>query len=298
MTVPLDKRPRSGPYSGLNINSAKRFLMTQFREAGLETPDLDARLLVMAATGFTHTDMITRGTEFPPAEIFEIIIGHAERRLAGEPIDHILGYREFYGRPFKVTKDVLSPRPETEMLIEAALGILKDKADARILDLGTGSGAIIISILAEAQDVQGVAVDVSGAALEVARHNAQTHKVEDRLKLLEGSWFEPLSEQRFDVILSNPPYITDAAMNELSIEVAEFDPDLALRGGENGLIAYEAIIKDAAMYLKAEGHLLFEIGYDQGSSVSGLLSQRGFRDISVAQDLSGYDRMIKAVFSA
>lgn len=279
----------------LNVSSAKRLLIEQFRESGLDSPDLDARLLVMAATEFTHTDMITRGTESLTAENHNLIAQYAERRLAGEPIDHILGYRDFYGRRFNVSKDVLSPRPETEMLVEAALEILKNKPEARILDLGTGSGAIAISILAEVPVVRGVAVDLSEAALEVARSNTRTHKLEGRLTLLEGSWFEPV-EGHFDIILSNPPYITDAAMDELSVEVSGFDPDLALRGGENGLIAYRDIISEASNYLKNDGTVLFEIGYDQGKSVSQLLKQNGFTAISVSKDLTGHNRMIKAVF--
>ena len=294
MTVPLNQRPRSAPYSGLNVNSAKRFLMAQFREAGLDTPDLDARLLVMAATGFSHTDMIARGTEFPSAEVFAIIADYAARRLAGEPVDHILGYREFYGRRFKVSKDVLSPRPETEMLIDAARAFLKDRSKPHVLDLGTGSGAIIISILAETAEARGEAIDVSGAALKIAKYNAAAHKVSDRLSLMEGSWFAPVSD-RYDIIVSNPPYSTAAAMEELEIEVKAFDPDLALCGGEDGLMAYRAIISQAANYLKPAGLLLFEIGYDQASSVMGLLTEASFSKVSVHKDLSGHDRMIKAL---
>lgn len=297
MIVPLDQRPCSGPYSGLTVNSLKRFLMTQFQEAGLETPDVDARLLVMAATGFTHTDIITRGTELPPAATFDNIEDYAQRRLAGEPIDHILGYREFYGRRFKVTKDVLSPRPETEMLIEAALENLRGTTDAKILDLGTGSGAIAISILAEEDDVQGLAIDISGAALDIARENAVQHNVADRLGVLKGSWFEPVTG-RFDIILSNPPYITDGAMMGLAPEVIGFDPDMALRGGPDGLEAYRVIISAAPNYLKPDGILLFEIGYDQGQSVLHLLQTRNFTQIVTSQDLAGHDRMIKAVYRA
>ena len=294
MTVPLNQRPRSAPYSGLNVNSAKRFLMAQFRAAGLETPDLDARLLVMAATGFSHTDMIARGTEFPPAEVFESIADYAARRLAGEPVDHILGHREFYGRRFKVSQDVLSPRPETEILVDAAIECLRGKSKPHILDLGTGSGAIIISILAEMEEATGEAVDLSIAALNIARENAAAHNVDDRLTLMEGSWFAPISG-RYDIIISNPPYITSAAMEELEIEVKSFDPDLALRGGEDGLTAYRAIISQASNYLKPAGFLLFEIGYDQASSVMALLTEAGFTDISAHKDLSGHHRMIKAV---
>ncbi|WP_051279938.1 peptide chain release factor N(5)-glutamine methyltransferase [Hellea balneolensis] len=297
MTVPLDQRPHSGPYSGLTVNSLKRFLTTQFQEAGVETPDLDARLLVMAATGLTHTELIISGRDFPPAATFDIIADYANRRLAGEPIDHILGYREFYGRRFKVTKDVLSPRPETELLIEAALENLRGKTGAKILDLGTGSGAIAISILTEENDAQGLAIDMSGAALDIAKENAAQHNVADRLKVLQGSWFEAVTEH-FDIILSNPPYITDAAMKHLAPEVTGFDPDIALRGGADGLAAYKEIISNAPQYLKPNGIILLEIGYDQGPSVTDLLERRNFSDITTSQDLSGHDRMIKAAYKA
>lgn len=279
----------------MDIASVKRSLIQQFREAGLDTPDLDARALLMAATGFTHTDLITRSREILPTETLKRLTDYAARRVGGEPIDHILGYREFYGRRFKISKDVLSPRPETEMMVETALDVLKTKPKARILDLGTGSGAIVISILAETKHVQGVAVDLSEAALGIAKENADAHKIGGRLTLLEGSWFAPVSGQ-FDIILSNPPYITAEAMENLDIEVAGFDPELALRGGEDGLTAYRAIIADAADYLRPDGLLLFEIGFDQGKSVSDLLTKAAFVDISVYKDLSGHDRMIKAAF--
>jgi len=291
MIAPLNQRANSG----LTLSLAKRRLIRQFREAGLATPDLDARILIMAATGLTQTDMITRGRDYPSADGLALISEYAERRLSGEPIDHILGYREFFGRRFSVSKDVLSPRPETEMLVEAALEILKDKPSAHILDLGTGSGAIVISILAEALDVHGVAIDVSELALAIARENAKKHDVEKRVTFLQGSWFEPV-EGQFDIILSNPPYITDAAMEALSAEVSDFDPDLALRGGDDGLLVYKAIIADAVNYLKPDGVILFEIGYDQGEAVRKLLEQSDFNVISVSKDLSGHDRMIKATY--
>ena len=293
MTAPIDTDACFGPNSGSTVNSAKRFLLNQFREAGLDTPDLDARALLIAATGFTHSDLITRGTEGLPPNALELISDYASRRLGGEPVDHILGYREFYGRRFKVSKDVLSPRPETEMLVDAALELLKGKPSPRIIDLGTGSGAIIISILAETKIVRGVAVDLSKTALEIAKENAAVHNVADCLTLLQVSWLDPVSGP-FDIILSNPPYITAAAIEELDKEVKGFDPDLALSGGEDGLTAYRAIIAKAGNYLSPDGILLFEIGYDQGSSVSDLLFEAGFTDISVHKDLSGHDRMIKA----
>jgi release factor glutamine methyltransferase len=274
---------------------ARRLWVEKFRAAGLETPDLDARILLKAATGLSHADVITRsGDRLSPDDLEKLAV-MAERRLSGEPIDHILGYREFYGRRFEITKDVLSPRPETELLVTAALKAIKNIKTPRLLDLGTGSGAIIISILAENTEAAGIATDFSAAALNIARENAQAHNVAGRLSFVQGSWFEPITGH-FDIILSNPPYITDAAMGQLSCEVADFDPGLALRGGADGLEAYRAIIGGASAHLKPGGYLIFEIGYDQGQAVTALLKSANFRDIDLAHDLAGHDRVIKAVF--
>lgn len=296
MTIPLDQRPKSGPYSGLTLNSAKRFLAQQFRTAGLDTPELDARLLVMAATGLDHAELIARGTEFTPPDALEQIRRLSERRLSGEPIDHILGYREFYGRRFNINKDVLSPRPETEGLIEAALG-LYDEADAiNCLDMGTGSGAIIITLLAERTAWTGTASDVSKAALDVARENADNLGVAARLRFQHSSWFEGFDgrDGQFDLILSNPPYIDAAHMAALPDEVAGYDPALALFGGADGLEAYRILTRQAQGYLKPQGWLGLEIGYDQKKAVTDLLLKAGFKDVKCRQDLSGHDRVILA----
>ncbi len=279
----------------LTIIRARRLWTEKFRSAGLETPDLDARILLMAATGLSHADMITRSSDRLSLSDLEKLAVMAERRLAGEPIDHILGYREFYGRKFKVTKDVLSPRPETELLATAALKAIKNIKTPRLLDLGTGSGAIIISVLAENTEAIGMAADLSAAALKVARENALAYNVADRLSFALGSWFEPITGH-FDIILSNPPYITDAAMGQLSCEVANFDPALALRGGADGLDAYRVIIGGASAHLKPGGYLIFEIGYDQGQTVTALLKAAKFRNIDLTQDIAGHNRVIKAVF--
>lgn len=293
MTTPLDQRPQSGPYSGLTLNSAKRFLAQQFRRAGLDSPELDARLLVMAAMNLDHADLIAKGTEFIAPEALEQIRRLSTRRLAGEPIDHILGYREFYGRRFAINKDVLSPRPETEGLIEAALAISGPDAPLRCLDIGTGSGAIMITLLAERLNWTGVASDVSQAALDMARKNAETYGVSARLSFEQTAWFDGLNGQ-FDLILSNPPYIDAAHMAALPPEVAGYDPALALYGGEDGLEAYRVLAAQAQDYLKPQGWLLLEIGYDQKNSVTALLYEAGFNDVTCRQDLARQDRLILA----
>ena len=292
MVTPLDQRPRSGPYSGLNINSAKRFLTEQFRQAGLPTPDLDARLLVGHAAGLDAAQMIAQGTECLDLDTFNIVSNYAERRLAREPVDHILGYRSFYGRRFKLSKETLSPRPETEMLVDAALDILGGRQNARILDLGTGTGAIALSVLAENPSVSAVGVDISAAALTIARSNAETLGLSGRVSCVCVDWLSQVSGA-FDIILSNPPYITDAAMTTLDPEVAEFDPALALQGGADGLTAYRAIISKMRPFIRAGGTALFEIGHDQCQPVVKLLNAHGFKGAEAFQDLAGHDRMIK-----
>ena len=163
-----------------------------------------------------------------------------------------------------------------------------------MLDLGTGSGAIIVSVLAEREDARGVAVDVSESALSVAVQNAATHGVSDRVSFMAGSWFDPV-ENRFDLILSNPPYITAEAMAGLESEVADYDPVLALSGGADGLVAYREIVAQAGGYLVADGLLMVEIGFDQGAAVRELFEAAGFEDVAVVQDLAGLDRVVSGV---
>ena len=280
----------------MTVQDVKRSLKEDFSKAGLESPALDASLLIMMATGMSRADLIAQAYQILPEDIIHQITALSVRRLSGEPIDHILGFKGFYGRKFKVTQDVLSPRPETEMLVDEALKYIRFKPDARILDLGTGSGAIIISILAEADKVTGTAADISKAALDIAAQNAKFHDVDDRLEFTLGRWFEGL-DQQYDLIVSNPPYIDLGALEDLSLEVKNYDPHLALSGGADGLEAYRAIVKDAKSYLTKTGKILFETGFDQAIAVSELLSQAGFHNIHVDNDLAGHPRLIGADYS-
>lgn len=222
-----------------------------------------------------------------------------ERRLTGESVARIIGEREFYGLPFQLNTATLEPRPETELLVDIALELLPP--GGRLLDLGTGTGCIPVAILANRPDTIAVAVDLSAEALEAARENGARNAVAERLRLLPGSWFEPLSltmrvdeKTSFDLIVSNPPYITSAVVETLSPEVRDFDPRLALDGGPDGLAPYRIIAAEAARYLKSGGYVLLEIGYDQGAAVSALLTQSGFSNVSVHQDLNGLDRVVRA----
>lgn len=264
----------------------------RLKKAGCDTPVLDARLLLQAAAGISREELIL-GPDRPltPEQLaaFESFIA---RRARSEPVSRILGAREFYGRVFKVTPDTLDPRPDTETLIEAALGVMP--SGARLLDLGTGTGAIAVTLLAERPDATGVATDLSAAALAVARENAARLGVAPRLTLLQGSWFGPVSGA-FDIILSNPPYIPAGDIAGLSPDVRNFDPGLALSGGDDGLDPYRAIASAAAAHLAGGGHVLVEIGAGQAEDVSAIFAAQGFAPAGRHRDLGGHERCL--VFS-
>ncbi len=300
MVIPLDKRPCSGPYSGLTARSARRFLTQSFRQAGLNFAEEDALEIVLSATGLDKTGFMLRGREDLHSHVIDIIKQHMERRLSGEPVDHILGWREFFGRRFIVNSDVLSPRADTETLVRGALARLVNTESPKILDLGTGSGAIGLTLLAERPDAVLTATDMSAAALSVAAKNARLQALEDRVQFLRGSWWEAIpAGAKFDMIVSNPPYISNDAMETLETEVISYDPDLALRGGPEGLDAYRAITSGAKNFLTANGWLGFEIGFDQGAALRDLLSNAPWthtcvEEVCVEQDLSGLDRVVWA----
>lgn len=261
----------------------------RLKEAGCDTPDLDARLLFQAATRLSREDIILDpGRKIPEEEIrhFEAAI---MRRMGREPVSRILGEREFYGRRFRVTLATLDPRPDTETLVEAALALMP--AGARLLDLGTGTGAIAVTLLAERPDATAVATDLSQEALGVARENAERAGVAQRLRLIHGSWFAPVTEV-FDIIVSNPPYIPSDDIAGLSPDVRNFDPVLALAGGADGLDPYRAIAPRAASHLAADGHLLVEIGAGQAEQVEAIFGASGFSKAERHADLAGHVRCL------
>lgn len=275
----------------MTLDALKRKLITGFQEAGLESPALEARWIIQHITGYNSADMIVKSADEIPDNLITHINAMAARRIGGEPMDNILGYREFYGGRIDVSKDVLSPRQETEGLVDIALEFLENVKNPHVLDLGTGSGAIIISILAERPDAKGLGTDLSGMALRTAQYNARMRGVFTRLTCLQSDWFEDIKGS-FDLIVSNPPYITDAAMETLSPEVLGFDPELALRGGPDGLAPYHIITRQAAAHIKPSGGLIFEIGYDQGKAVSTLMTEQGYGDVTIHKDLAGHDRIV------
>jgi release factor glutamine methyltransferase len=218
------------------------------------------------------------------------------RRLAGEPVTRILGKRHFWSLELKVTPDVLDPRADSETLVEAVLRQVGDrrKAPLQILDLGTGSGALLLSLLAECPNACGIGVDVSPAACEVARHNALVHGLEERAEIRSGHWTEGL-DRRFDVVVSNPPYIPSGELRSLDRAVRDHDPALALDGGPDGLDAYRSIIARAPDVLAPGGILALELGIHQAASVGALAAQGGLTVIDLRRDLAGIERAMVLV---
>ena len=289
MVAPTNQNPRPNFHSGLNYRAAKQVMTRQFKAADLPFADGDALDLLLGVTGLARTDYILRGTDGVPPEQLDMLRLATERRLAGEPVDRILGWRDFYGRRFAID-DVLSPRGDTEVLLLAALRALQAVASPRLLDLGTGSGAIALSILCEREDATAVATDLNMNALETTRRNADALGVSHRLETIISDWFSALTSTRFDAVLSNPPYITSDAMTRLETEVADHDPVSALHGGIDGLDPYRVIVPGARDYLRPGGLLGVEIGFDQGEAVLALFQRSDYQDIRLLPDPAGLGR--------
>lgn len=262
----------------------------QLKAAGhAETAALDARLLLQHASGLSHEQLIANPTALISTEVERRFQAVLDRRLLHEPVSRIVGEREFYGRTFLVTPAVLDPRPDTETVVELCLGLLLPGAPAQVLDLGTGSGVIALTLLAERPQSTAVAVDLSAQALDVARENARALGVDGRCRFVESAWLAGV-EGSFDLIVSNPPYIPAGAIAALADDVRGYDPRLALDGGADGLAPYSAICAAAGAHLKPGGALVFEIGAGQAAAVTAIAVAAGWRPVLQAQDLGGHVR--------
>ena len=249
-----------------------------FREAGIETAQRDARLLLLDATGIKHSDLLS-AARAPLGDAAEKLAAYVARRITREPVARILGEWEFWSMPFTLTPDTLVPRPDSETVVAAALLGLKDrrhKAEGvRILDLGTGSGCLLIALLKELPGASGLCTDISEGALKTAQFNATRNGVADRATFIQSDW-EKAVEGRFDVIVSNPPYIADKVIEGLEPEVRVHDPVLALSGGKDGLEAYRAIAAALPSLLNEGGFATLEIGSDQAETVPAIFLKAGF----------------------
>jgi len=271
-------------------------IAARLRDAGIDTAMLDGRFIIRHVTGLSDVDLIARPeTPVCDAHILQIEKMIA-RRETGEPVSRLIGHKEFFGRKFKVTPATLDPRPDTEILVETGLRLLPDQKgsrDVRILDIGTGTGAIAVTLLAERLFVTGVATDVSREALEVCRSNACDHGVDDRLELVCTNWADDVNGE-FDLVVSNPPYIASQDLIGLEPGVRYYDPELALDGGANGLDAYRPIFKTAADLIRTDGHLLVEFGKGQHEAIMQIAAQEGLTladgDTAIIRDLAGIIR--------
>ena len=262
--------------------------------AGIEGARGEAWLLLAAASGAARASLMAGSPARLSAAQEARLEAMVRRRVAREPIAYILGEKEFWSLPFEVGPAVLIPRPESESVVEAALARVADRAaPLRLLDLGTGSGCLLLALLSELPGASGQGVDLSTAALAVAHRNATRLGLSDRARFEPRSWGSGLT-QRFDLIVSNPPYVAAGDLAGLEPEVRAFEPEIALSAGPDGLAAYRAMIPDCARLLAPGGHVVLEIGQGQGAAVAAILSSRGLEVIERRADLAGIERCLVA----
>lgn len=264
------------------VNAVKEF-------TGAYEADREARLMIEHLTGLNRTQQSVRGNDPFDGDVarFEEIITARQTR---QPLAQILGHAPFRDRLFRVTPDVLTPRADTEVLIDAALAV----SPRRILDLGTGPGTIALTLLAELPEAKAVATDISQAALDIAAENAERLGLQFRVDLNHSSWFDQISGE-FDLIVSNPPYVDAATYATLAPEITQWEPKIALTPGGDGLHAYRILTQDAPAHLQPGGHLIVEIGHDQGAAVEEMFRAAGFTGVRILRDLNGIDRVVSGV---
>jgi release factor glutamine methyltransferase len=271
--------------------------------AGIDNARFEARLLLAEASGLTIEQLVARGTDAAPVNVVEAARSLAARRVRREPMAYILGEREFWGLPFKVSPAVLVPRPDSETLIEAVLSLMPDRARAwRILDLGLGSGCLLLTLLREYPQAHGVGLEASAEALVIAQENADALGVAGRARLIAGDWrrsgwVEALLQAPggpFDLVVSNPPYIASAEVPKLMPEVSSFEPRLALDGGAEGLDAYRLIIAASPRLVTAGGFVAVEAGEGQAPEITRLFAAAGLSPQAPRKDLGGIDRVVTA----
>ena len=266
---------------------------SELNNAGVPEGRREAGSLLSFILGKDRTFLISHAEDETDENSFVRLREFVERRAAGEPLQYITGVQDFYGREFRVTPDVLIPRPETELLIEAALQIVGDTAPF-ICDVGTGSGCIAVTLLCELINARAVAIDKSQPALEIAKINAQQHSVAERAIFVVSECFNSLDSRdyQFDLIVSNPPYVAERALGGLQREVRDHEPLIALSPGGDGLSVIRRLIDEGPAFIKPNGHLLMEIGFDQGEAVERLVNDSAWSLRELRPDLQGIPRIV------
>jgi release factor glutamine methyltransferase len=276
----------------LNLVQAWTQARRRLEAAGIDSPVIDARLLLEAAADATRADIVGDPYREVAPEQAARLEDYLARRIRREPVSHIVGRKGFWKIMLQVTPDVLTPRPDTETVVEYVLRDFPEHAPWRVLDLGVGSGAILLAILAERPAAKGLGVDVSEEALAVARENAANLGLAGRVALLRGDWTQGLAADSFDLVVSNPPYIADPVLATLEPEVRDHEPRLALSGGPDGLDAYRTLAPEILRVLRPGGRFAVEIGYDQRQAVEALFRQAGAAEVVTLRDLGDQDRVV------
>ena len=282
----------------LTLVQAWKAAKARLDAVGIAGPVIDARLLVEAAAEATRSDIVTDPYRPLTPDQEATLEDYLSRREHREPVSHILGRKGFWKIMLQVTPDVLTPRPDTETVVEFVLRDFPEDARWSVLDLGVGSGAILLSILSERPAATGVGIDVSEQALEVARENAALLGLADRAVLSHGDWTRGVEDESFDLVVSNPPYIASHVIAELEPEVRDHEPRLALEGGADGLDAYRVLAPEILRVLKPGGRFAVEIGYDQKQAVEALFRTAGAEKIQTLRDLGDRDRVVSGVKKA
>ena len=284
----------------LTISEAIKEAARRLRAAGVSEDRRTAGLLLSHTLGVDRTHLLTKSNEPVDEATCQAYLALVDRRAAGEPSQYITGHQEFYGLDFIVNRAVLIPRPETELLVEQVIKLTRESHESAplIVDAGTGSGCIAVTIAANITNARVIATDVSSAALEVAQKNAERHGVLSRIEFLEGDLLEPLANRKLhgevDLLASNPPYVEEKAAEAIQREVREWEPRAALFGGEDGLDFYRRLLIDGLKCVKPGGYLVCEIGYNQLDRISDLMNGLPWELIDVRRDLQGIPRTLTA----
>lgn len=273
------------------LKEIQRKLYNNFSIIGIETPELDARIILKEVLSLDDKDLILKESLDISNEMIEKIIAIESRRLNGEPISKIFKKRDFYNSTFLISNDVLDPRPETELIVEIANNYIDKNEVKNILDLGTGSGCILLSILKENKMINGLGIDLSKDAISIAKQNSKKLNLETQSNFLISNWMSSLN-YKYDLVVSNPPYIASEDIKKLSKSVKIYDPILSLDGGDDGLNSYRLIASDLKRVVSKNALIIIEIGYNQSLQVIEIFKKNNFKLIKKYNDINGLDRVL------
>ncbi len=273
------------------LKEIQRKLCNNFSTIGIETPELDARIILKEVLSLDDKDLILKESLDIPEEMIEKIITIESRRLNGEPISKIFKKRDFYNSTFVISNDVLDPRPETELIVEIANNYINKNEVKNILDLGTGSGCILLSILKENRMINGLGIDLSKEAISIAKQNSKKLNLETQSNFLVSNWMSSVN-YKYDLVVSNPPYIASEDIKKLSKSVKIYDPILSLDGGDDGLNSYRLIASDLKRIISMNALIIIEIGYNQSLQVIDIFKKNDFKLIKKYNDINGLDRVL------